>query len=818
MIMADNTPDCPDKTVRKIEFVPYHRPALADGDYTITATQKVKYTDERIAGKSIDESFPPATLKFSVLGPRFSLDPQVIEAVFPPDGSLGDHSNVLPHVVLKRSTLPWERTPEARHDANPAAFPWLALLLFHGKEKPEIRTISVHELKTAVNYPTFVGKNGEPPPDGPYLLEEFGDQDDDLLAVIDVPKTLLKTIIPTKKELAWLAHVRQTTDACGKPEGEEMAVIIGNRLPEASGMSTVHLVSVEGRYKGDTFVLSQAGDTVRLVSLKSWRFACLDRRQSFKGLLLHLNHQLLFNLEASDEIRSYLNAQSAGGAIPAALEQAFGQSGYPDLVRCPFRYRSQWSIMDGSAQYWLGKRKGSYVVHNQAGRDLGFSVPAPSAPGLAGKEQAIIDIFKANGHPLSDKATIAAIAPPSEHWWLGTEEHPACFIRAEGGRLYTYHLDPDSSSTLRLPAIGDSDTARATEEYLKMGCVPLPHSMRQGNRSVSWYHGPLTPGRNTAEDHIVLPIRTADELVRYNKTYGMFDVSYAAAWELGRLLALQSKSFSVALYRWKRTHTRMIKATEQRLAYLPFDGPSVAMELPETVRSWFERLARLEGVPFRYLVPDERMLPPESMRFFQVDGHWMECLLDGAFSIGRVLPSDHASDATHSERQSKNRSPRQISGFLLRSDVVAGWPGLLVDGYAELVPADSKQEKPVLPLLRKARLSQNVMIYLFEGLVQTVDIHMKPETLHFGVDADENQPLEFHKQLKDQEGRQAGRKETLPWRDKNKGVLDIARLAVAIEQARQATSLCAGDFALEMIERVEKVRFGTCVSSTHAKR
>jgi hypothetical protein len=28
---------------------------------------------------------------------------------FPPDGSLGEHSNVLPHIILNRSTLPWER-------------------------------------------------------------------------------------------------------------------------------------------------------------------------------------------------------------------------------------------------------------------------------------------------------------------------------------------------------------------------------------------------------------------------------------------------------------------------------------------------------------------------------------------------------------------------------------------------------------------------------------------------------------------------------------------------------------------------------------
>jgi hypothetical protein len=32
----------------------------------------------------------------------------------------------------------------------------------------------------------------------------------------------------------------------------------------------------------------------------------------------------------------------------------------------------------------------------------------------------------------------------------------------------------------------------------------------------------------------------------------MYDASYAAAWQLGRLISLQDRSFSVALYRWKK--------------------------------------------------------------------------------------------------------------------------------------------------------------------------------------------------------------------------------------------------------------------------
>jgi hypothetical protein len=62
-----------------------------------------------------------------------------------------------------------------------------------------------------------------------------------------------------------------------------------------------------------------------------------------------------------------------------------------------------------------------------------------------------------------------------------------------------------------------------------------------------------------------------------------------------------------------------------------------AVLLPEDLSKWLGRLRLLKGVPFNYLVPDERMLPPESIRFFYLDMNWVDSLLDGAFSIGRNL-------------------------------------------------------------------------------------------------------------------------------------------------------------------------------------
>src|SRR5687767_15994911 len=60
-----------------------------------------------------------------------------------------------------------------------------------------------------------------------------------------------------------------------------------------------------------------------------------------------------------------------------------------------------------------------------------------------------------------------------------------------------------------------------------------------------------------------------------------------------------------------------------------------AIDVPPNLVTWLAKLSTFQGVPFNYLTGDERFLPPESIKFFQVDATWQACLLDGALSIGR---------------------------------------------------------------------------------------------------------------------------------------------------------------------------------------
>ncbi|MFY0576650.1 hypothetical protein ACN28S_21990 [Cystobacter fuscus] len=99
----------------KIEFLQYEQPPLESGVYDVTVSQTVTVDGE-------PHAVPSRTLTFAVLGERFGpLAPEDIAAVFPPDGSVGEHSNVLPHISLRRSTLPWERLPGSRTRTCPGS-------------------------------------------------------------------------------------------------------------------------------------------------------------------------------------------------------------------------------------------------------------------------------------------------------------------------------------------------------------------------------------------------------------------------------------------------------------------------------------------------------------------------------------------------------------------------------------------------------------------------------------------------------------------------------------------------------------------------
>jgi hypothetical protein len=438
-------------------------------------------------------------------------------------------------------------------------------------------------------------------------------------------------------------------------------------------------------------------------------------------------------------------------------------------------------------------------------------------------------------------------------------------------------LEALTREPLELPLDGDA---------FGMGYTALDHALRDGGSTVSWYRGPLLPLGVTTPPFT--PSETADQLLRYDPDTGMFDVSYAAAWELGRFLALHDRAYATALYRWKlgvaqsealaleneiidatlppvreRGGTQLTRAVADVLgpavealaggaagdqaprpprrrpdretlaarlaaprADVPADGAHGTDE--QQVIDWLTQLHLLAGVPFNYLVPDIGMLPTESIRFFQVDLGWVEALIDGAFAVGTTRPATGARRALRGGVLSAARgrlklvrrallgdehaalpgAPEALSGFLLRSGVVPGWPGLEVFGFA-----DTAGTQP-LDLVRLEPVAPSLLLGLFGGTIARMDFREPPEGIHFGIDFGATART-WQKQLRYADGSAVGTDipgTILAVEPTAAGVLRMDGLVSAMAtkvwaEATPADHFTAAEFGLEMVEGVEAVSF-----------
>jgi hypothetical protein len=168
-------------------------------------------------------------------------------------------------------------------------------------------------------------------------------------------------------------------------------------------------------------------------------------------------------------------------------------------------------------------------------------------------------------------------------------------------------------------------------------------------------------------------------------------------------------------------------------------------EAPSALVEWLARLRLMEGVPFAYLVVHDELLPPESIRFFYVNRNWTDAALDGAVSVGAVTSRDRELiSASHDAvREAVDRVERLVraveesadgpagvlTGFLLRSRAVSGWPGLEV--HAERGSSDAPDR---VRFLRFERLAPAVLLVLMDGVPDRVRIEEPRQGIQFGVD------------------------------------------------------------------------------------
>ncbi|WP_051822987.1 hypothetical protein [Streptomyces sp. NRRL S-1448] len=148
----------------------------------------------------------------------------------------------------------------------------------------------------------------------------------------------------------------------------------------------------------------------------------------------------------------------------------------------------------------------------------------------------------------------------SLHRWSFTTSTKDAF---DAGALLTALAAPGRDDgeklALRLPpakagSSNPSDAEKSARRRLELGYVPVRYRLPSGETSFAWYRGPCTPVKAPVVPVVGgdEPHTTADHALIYEAAHGVFDVSYAAAWTLGRTLALRDPEYTEEISRARR--------------------------------------------------------------------------------------------------------------------------------------------------------------------------------------------------------------------------------------------------------------------------
>ncbi|MBI5721696.1 MAG: hypothetical protein HZC37_28820 [Burkholderiales bacterium] len=511
------------------------------------------------------------TTHVHVAAPRFTMPTDQILSSFPPANAEGAFGDRLPQIVLKRRTLPWERNPSGATtpDANK---PWLALVVVAEGEA---------ELSTAVPVAECVTP-------GTQLLDS-SDKDVEQGLYLGVTETVVKKIFPTEADLALLVHVREVdirdTELANGDDDGWLAVVLANRLPvfDSAGNKPVRymacLVNVEGQLPSlpkpapafDHFewVLAQDWSGLAAVAYESGD-AVVMGGAPLTGVTLPA--QALGRAPRSGAAAKTARASSRAAAAPPASTLA-GKAIKPLAAGTFDGTRNL--VQPAAADQW--RQTTAHVA--AAARDPDAKRLVRDTMGLG---------FR---YPIGRYAVERVLRFPVLAHWSFTTSEGATFETLmqdlDVGLLGTLPVAPPAEPGKPLPA---PRPVQAPPEVVETGHLSLAHRARRGDALRAWYRGPCVPfatprdgSGGSAGDDAEAPLalaHAADQLKRVIPD-GREDLTLAAAFEIGRLLALSQLSVVSALLRFRAEQFGAGRVREILSEALPYDLPELVANAGE---------------------------------------------------------------------------------------------------------------------------------------------------------------------------------------------------------------------------------------------
>ncbi|MGM9470241.1 hypothetical protein [Streptomyces murinus] len=690
-----------------IHFFDNYIPSLPDGTYKVdvqqqvTSTHKLTHPPGRAVWSSYTDS-PKQTFalsgadapSFVIRGPRFALDSSMVHAVHPSTGANGDFRNLLPHLTLNREILPWERLLRDTRASDPARPPWVALLVFpEGELRPGAEVGDMVTSRTVTQLLTPAERDVAVPG------IDRASVPDELLAstcrTIDVRKDAFMAAVPRRAELRFLAHVRRVeTNLPDGPETEEFAVVVANRFPRENARYHAHLVSLEG-LEDCVDGKAPSADYVRLISLWGWQFSTHATTPHTFGELVGGLKTSVAGLclpgtglpDTSPGARA--KTRLASGYVPLGSVTGTGERTFawyrgpftPVTVADPQPAKERPYRSADEALVYIqpeGIFDVSYAAAWTYGRFLALAHADLSAP-----------VLRAQASVTRQTARMRMALPQVEAL---TEQEAAQEGTAE--RLLREQLHPQR-------ARGRFEALVAGGLGERLGTA-LAASPPQEERAVA---GPV----ESPPAAVPQPAPPPAELLSRSDVRSV--VKEALREELARHSPRPRRG---------TTGQRAVPAGAPGIL-----GASEQSQPEPTTASW-DSVALLSLLSADVLLPHAGLVPPESLRFFSVDPHWVDALVDGVVSIGVTTSLDEEARSLVREVIAPKDTGR-ITGLVLRSGLIDEWPGFLLAAY---------QNNRPLPLLRRDPIGPGMLLFLFDGMPDNVDIWEPVHELSLGLRSD----------------------------------------------------------------------------------
>ena len=535
----------------------------------------------------------PEHTHVQVTAPRYVMPTDQILSSFPPANAEGAFGDRLPQIVLKRRTLPWERNPAGLVAVSPT--PWLALVVVAEGEAQLSTAAAVGDCVTA----------------GTTLLDP-ADKDVEQGLYLAVTETVVKKIFPCQVDLPLLAHVREVdvndTELANGDDDGWLAVVLANRLPvfDKAGDKPVRymacLLNLEGQLAALPPPLPPV-PTFEFALAQDWSvLASIDRRGGPDPQVMGGTH---FNATTLPAIGALAQQRGARASAAGGVQKALGASAIG-------------ADLDGTAAM-AKPAVAKQWTQAQATQQVAAAALDPDAKRLV--RDTMGQGFR---YPIEAYAIEKVLRfPVLAHW---------SFTTSEGATFETLLHDIDVGLLGTVPEVKpNAPAAAAGPEVVQTGHIGLAHRSRRGDAVRAWYRGPCVPfptardGGNSGQ-----PLKlahSADQLRRVIPD-GREDLALAAAFEIGRLLALSQLSVVSALLRLRGEQFGAGRVREILAQVLPF-------KLPDLVDGRLDmgRYVALQVIDVLAANP-ERMIGPrrpvaDPGRELKVDGDLDQVIADG---------------------------------------------------------------------------------------------------------------------------------------------------------------------------------------------